>query len=68
MVLVCLALLVLLVVATLRSDAPLTRRALPLAFAAAIGVSLAVNDAPNDVAAAGLVGYATCTAVMLRAR
>ena len=68
MVLVCLALLVVLVVATLRSDAPLTRRALPLAFAAAIGVSLAVNDAPNDVAAAGLVGYATCTAVMLRAR
>jgi hypothetical protein len=68
MVFVCLALLIVLVVATLRSDAPLSRRALPLAFAAAIGVSFLVNDAPNDVAAAGLVGYATCAAVMLRDR
>jgi hypothetical protein len=68
MTFVCLTLLVVLVVATLRSDAPLARRALPLAFAAAIGVSFLVNDAPNDVAAAGLVGYATCAAVMLRAR
>jgi hypothetical protein len=33
------------------------RRALPLAFAAAIAVSLVVNDSPGDVAAGGLVGY-----------
>jgi hypothetical protein len=33
------------------------RRPLPLAFAAAIAVSLVVNDSPGDVAAAGLVGY-----------
>jgi len=33
------------------------RRALPLAFAAAIAVSLLVNDSPREVALGGLVGY-----------
>ncbi|MBD0328923.1 MAG: hypothetical protein ICV64_02315 [Thermoleophilia bacterium] len=33
------------------------RRPLPLAFAAAIGVSLLVNDSPREVAVGGLVGY-----------
>jgi hypothetical protein len=57
-----------LVVRLLAPDAPLSRRALPLAFAAAIAVSLVVNDAPSDVAVAGLVGYLVCEAVMLRGR
>jgi hypothetical protein len=60
--------LVALVVRLLASDAPLSQRALPLAFAAAIAVSLVVNDAPSDVAVAGLVGYLVCEAVMLRDR
>jgi hypothetical protein len=62
------AVLVALVVRLLVSDTPLSQRALPLAFAAAIAVSLVVNDAPSDVAVAGLVGYLVCEAVMLRAR
>jgi hypothetical protein len=33
------------------------RRPLLLAYAAAIGVSLVVNDSPNDVIVAGLAGY-----------
>jgi hypothetical protein len=67
-VFVSLGALAALVVRLLRSDATLVRRALPLAFAAALGVSLVVNDSPNDVAVAGLVGYLVCEAVMLRAR
>jgi hypothetical protein len=67
-VVVCLPIFVVLVIRLLRSNAPLTKRALPLAFAAAIGVSLIVNDSPNDVLAAGLVGYVTVEAVMLRDR
>jgi hypothetical protein len=63
-----LAIVALLVVRLVRSDAPLALRALPLAFAAAVGTSLVVNDSPNDVAVAGLVGYLVCEAVMLRAR
>lgn len=63
-----LAVLVALVVRLLASDVPLSQLALPLAFAAAIAVSLVVNDAPSDVAVAGLVGYLVCEAVMLRAR
>jgi len=65
---VCLPVLVILVVRLLRSDAPLERRALPLAFAAALATSLVVNDSPNDVLTAGLVGYVVVEAVMLRDR
>ncbi len=65
---ICLPVLVVLVVRLLRSDAPLDRRALPLAFAAAIATSLVVNDSPNDVLTAGLVGYVVVEAVMLRDR
>jgi hypothetical protein len=39
-----------------------------VALAVAIAVSLVVNDSPNDVATAGLVGFVVCGAVMLRAR
>jgi hypothetical protein len=62
------AVLAALAVRLLASEAPLSQRALPLAFAAAIAVSLVINDAPSDVAVAGLVGYLTCEAVMLGAR
>jgi hypothetical protein len=65
---VCLLVLVLLVVRLLRSDAPINRRALPIAFAAALATSLVVNDSPNDVLTAGLVGYVVVEAVMLRDR
>jgi len=65
---VCLPVLVLLVIRLLRSDAPLERRALPLAYAAALATSLVVNDSPNDVLTAGLVGYVVVEAVMLRDR
>jgi hypothetical protein len=68
LVAICIPVLVWLVIRVLRSDAPLARRALPLAFAAAVGVSLVVNDSPNDVLAAGLVGYVAVEAVMLRDR
>jgi hypothetical protein len=67
-VLVCLPVIVLLVIRLLRSGAPMTRRALPLAFAAALATSLVVNDSPNDVLTAGLVGYVVVEAVMLRGR
>ena len=65
---VCLPVLVILVVRLLRSDALLNLRALPLAFAAALATSLIVNDSPNDVLTAGLVGYVVVEAVMLRDR
>jgi hypothetical protein len=65
---VCLPVLVVLVVRLLRSGAPLERRALPLAYAAALAISLVVNDSPNDVLTAGLVGYVVVEAVMLRDR
>jgi hypothetical protein len=65
---ICLPVLAILVVRLLRSDAPLERRALPLAFAAALATSLVVNDSPNDVLTAGLVGYVVVEAVMLRDR
>ncbi len=65
---VCLPVLVILVVRLLRSDAAMARRALPLAFAAALAASLVVNDSPNDVLGAGLVGYVVVEAVMLRDR
>jgi len=65
---VCLPVLVILVARLIRSDAAMTRRALPLAFAAALATSLVVNDSPNDVLTAGLVGYVVVEAVMLRDR
>ena len=65
---VCLPVLVILVVRLIHSDAAMTRRALPLAFAAALATSLVVNDSPNDVLTAGLVGYVVVEAVMLRDR
>jgi hypothetical protein len=65
---ICLPVLAILVVRLLRSAAPLERRALPLAFAAALATSLVVNDSPNDVLTAGLVGYVVVEAVMLRDR
>lgn len=45
----------LLVLAMLVARGP--RRPLPLAFAAAIAVSLLVNDSPREIAVGGLVGY-----------
>jgi hypothetical protein len=63
-----LAVLVVLVVRLVKLDAPLSQKALPLAVAAAVGVSLLFNDTPSDVAVAGLVGYVVCEAVMLPAR
>jgi hypothetical protein len=65
---VCLPVLAILVVRLIRSEAPMTRRALPLSFAAALAASLVVNDSPNDVLTAGLVGYVVVEAVMLRDR
>jgi hypothetical protein len=65
---VCLPILLVLVVRLLRADLPLWQRALPLAFALGIAVSLVVNDSPNDVLTAGLVGYVAVEAVMLRDR
>jgi hypothetical protein len=67
-VFVPLVVLAILAVRVAISEAPMSRRALPLGFAAAIAVSLVVNDSPNDVATAGLVGFVVCGAVMLRAR
>ena len=63
-----LAALAILVARLLAADRPLPEKALPLAFAAAVAVSLIVNDSPGDVAVAGLTGYLVCEAVMLRAR
>ncbi len=63
-----LSVLVVLVVRLLRLEAPLAQKALPLSVAAAVAVSLFVNDTPSDVSTAGLVGYVVCEAVMLPAR
>jgi hypothetical protein len=62
------AVLVLLVARTLRSDAPLAARATPLALAAAIAASLIVNDSPNDVVLGGVVGYLAVERGMLSGR
>jgi hypothetical protein len=61
-------LLALLVARTLRADLPLADRAAPLAFAAAVAVSLVVNDSPNDVVLGGLVGYLAVERGMLPRR
>jgi hypothetical protein len=63
-----LVVLVVLTIHVLRSDRPLSQRALPLAFAGAIALSLLVNDSPNDVALIGSVGLLVCDLVMLRDR
>jgi hypothetical protein len=57
--------LALLVVRTLRADSALADRAGPLAVAAAVAVSLVVNDSPNDVVLGGLVGYLAVEGGML---
>ena len=62
------AVLVFLVARTLRSDAPLSARAAPLALAAAIATSLIVNDSPNDVVLGGVVGYLAVERGMLSRR
>jgi hypothetical protein len=60
--------LVLLVARILRAERPWRERAVPVALGAAILTSLLVNDSPNDVIVAGLVGLIVCDAAMLRAR
>jgi hypothetical protein len=57
----------LLVVGTLRGREPLEELAAPLSLAAAIAVSLVVNDSPTDVLLVGLTGYVALAAGMLRA-
>ena len=71
---VALAVAVLLVALALLVARTLTRRglaeeaALPLALAAAVAVSLVVNDSPLDVLLVGAVGYLAADRGMLRAR
>jgi hypothetical protein len=60
--------LAILVLRLMRRDVPRPRRALPLALAAAVVTSLVVNDSPNDVALAGLVGFLAVERGMLRDR
>ena len=57
-VVVAVAARVVLVVRHLRNGAPLPRRSLLLASAAAVATSLVVNDSPLDVALFGVIGYA----------
>ncbi|MGH3040426.1 MAG: hypothetical protein ACRDNG_01550 [Gaiellaceae bacterium] len=67
-VLVLLAVFVLLVVRTLRRPEPLHEPAGPLPLAAALAVSLVVNDSPTDVLLVGVAGYVAVAAGMLPAR
>ena len=67
-VVLLLAALVILVVRTLRRPEPLGDLAVPLSFAAAIAVSLIVNDSPTDILLVGVAGYAAVAAVMLPPR
>jgi hypothetical protein len=60
--------LAVLVARTLRRSDPRARRAVPLSLAAAIAVSLVVNDSPNDVVLGGVVGYLAVERGMLSAR
>ncbi len=62
-----LAVLAVLVVRTLRRREPLAELAVPLSLAAAIAVSLVVNDSPIDVLLVGTTGYAAVAVAMLRA-
>jgi hypothetical protein len=66
-VLALLAVFVLLVVWTLRRPEPLARLAVPLSLAAAIVVSMIVNDSPPDVLLVGTTGLAAAAAGMLGA-
>jgi hypothetical protein len=63
-----LAVFALVVTRLVRLRAPLRERALPLAFAAAIGASMVVNDSPKDVVLAGLAGYLAVEALALGPR
>ncbi len=63
-----LAVFALLVAGTLRRPEPLRELAVPLAFAAAIAVSMIVNDSPTDVLLVGATGYAALAASMLATR
>jgi hypothetical protein len=58
--------LALLVVRLLASDLPRPLRALPLALAAAVVVSVVVNDSPLDVVATGLVSLVAAQAYVQR--
>ncbi len=58
--------LALLVVRLLATDLPRALRALPVALAVGVGVSLLVNDSPLDVVAAGLVGVIATQAYVVR--
>jgi hypothetical protein len=59
---IVLALLILLAlfVRLLRSDASPGERAVPVALAAAVLTSLAVNDSPSEIAVGGLIGFLAC--------
>jgi hypothetical protein len=59
---------VLFVTRTLRRSRPRADAAAPLALAAAVGVSLLVNDSPTDVLLVGTSGFAAVAASMLPAR
>jgi hypothetical protein len=59
-------LLVLLVARLLESGLPRYLRAIPLALAVAVAVSLLVNDSPLDVVAVGLVAYLAAQAYVSR--
>jgi hypothetical protein len=65
-VLVLVAAFVLLVVRILRRPEPLADLAVPLSLAAAIAVSMVVNDSPTDVLLVGTTGLAAAAAGMLR--
>jgi hypothetical protein len=67
-VLVLLAVFALLVVRTLHRPEPLKELAVPLSLAAALAVSLVVNDSPSDVLLVGVTGYVAVAAGMLPAR
>jgi hypothetical protein len=54
---IALAALLVLTLRLVRSDTSRANRALPLSLSAALLASLLVNDAPHDVAVAGLIGY-----------
>jgi hypothetical protein len=52
---------------TLSRPEPLKAFAVPLSLAAAVAISLLVNDSPTDVLLVGVTGYAAAAAGMLRA-
>ena len=66
-VVVLLAAFVWLLLRLLRPPEPLADLAVPLSLAAALAVSLLVNDSPTDVLLVGTTGLAAATAGMLRA-